>query len=284
MKVVIIGRNGQLSKELQDSVPEGAISFVYGSSDIDITNFETMKNRLKNIDFDVMINSSAYTAVDKAESEEKLAFKINSESVKNMAQLCKERQARFIHVSTDFVFDGTKNSPYLIGDIPNPINTYGTSKLAGEEGIREVYPENSAIVRTSWVYSKYGSNFLKTIIRLMGEKDSLKIVDDQIGSPTSASSLAYYLWELCSVENLPFLSHFNDGSKMSWFEFATRIYDGCRLTGLVKKQVQICGIPTEEFPTPAARPKYSYMKPSAKAKLTFDESLRAVLNNLASHS
>ena len=193
MKVLIIGKSGQLANELIAELPEGVEVLSLGRNDVDITSYNDLSARVQQFQPNVMINASAYTAVDKAESDSDAAYGINETAVAVMAKVAKENNCRFLHVSTDFVFDGESNQAYDVFSQTNPTSVYGTSKLAGELAIKSTYPENSAIVRTSWVYSTFGNNFVKTMLRLMKEKEQLGVVGDQIGCPTNAKRLAQFL-------------------------------------------------------------------------------------------
>lgn len=197
MKVLIIGKSGQLAWELQRSTPPNIRQVALGSDELDITDHAAVDFHLNEIRPDLVINCAAYTAVDKAESEIEKAFRVNDLGVKNVATRCKELGARVVHVSTDFVFDGTKATPYLPDDPVNPVSVYGDSKLAGERMLFEILPA-SLIVRTAWVYSVQGNNFVKTMLRLMAERPHLNVVDDQVGTPTWAKGLANWIW--CVVQ------------------------------------------------------------------------------------
>ncbi len=259
MKAVIIGQNGQVAWELQQTIPEGTSVIVLGSKDVDITSITSIESALKGEAVDVIINASAYTAVDKAESDKEQAYLINETAVQNLAVVAKSMNARLIHISTDFVFDGEHNQPYKTTDITNPVSVYGASKLAGEKAIRSVYPENSTTVRTSWVYSSHGNNFVKTMLRLMEEKDELGVVVDQIGCPTYARDLANFLWLLAEKKSVESLYHWSDLGVASWYDFAIAIQSIGLEQGLLTKKISINPISTESYPTPAKRPKFSLL-------------------------
>ncbi|MEO1945639.1 MAG: dTDP-4-dehydrorhamnose reductase, partial [Candidatus Thioglobus sp.] len=193
MKILVTGKNGQLGKSIKQIVSSEKQNndFVFvGRDELDFSQNDNIVKYFKDNDFDVIINCAAYTAVDKAESETKLANQINHLAVAQLAQISKTQQTKLIHVSTDYVFDGESDKPYTEADATNPINIYGKTKLAGEQVLKEIMPTDAIIIRTSWVYSEYGNNFVKTMLRLGKQKDGLSVVGDQTGSPTYATDLA----------------------------------------------------------------------------------------------
>lgn len=266
MKALIVGKNGQVAWELQQTCPAHVQAKAVGREDIDITNPKSIEAALDAFKPDVIINAAAYTAVDKAESDKDNAYLINATAVEYLAKAAKQHGIRLIHISTDFVFDGTNNTPYHVDDTPNPINVYGASKLAGEKAVLEYYPENSAIVRTSWVYSSHGNNFVKTMLRLMAEKDELNVVSDQIGCPTNAKGLAQFLWQLVEQESLNPIYHYSDLGVASWYDFAIAIQEIALAKGLLEKKIPIKPIASALYPTPAKRPTYSLMQLSQNGK------------------
>lgn len=259
MNVLIIGKSGQVAWELLQSCPEHINVVALGRKDIDITSEESIESAISTHKPSVIINASAYTAVDKAESDHENAYLINATAVKLIAKVTCKHNIRLLHISTDFVFDGSKNTPYQVDDTTKPLNVYGASKLAGEEAIRQNYTENSSIVRTSWVYSSHGNNFVKTMLRLMSEKEALNVVSDQIGCPTNANGLAKYLWSLAEQEGLDQIYHYSDLGVASWYDFAVAIQDIAFKKGLLDKKIPIKPIPASAYPTTAKRPVYSIM-------------------------
>ncbi len=225
---------------------------------------------------DYCINAAAYTAVDKAESEPEKAHLINEIGAKNLAEVCKEHNTILLHVSTDFVFDGNKQSPYNESDLPNPTGVYGQTKRDGEIAIQQTW-EKHFIIRTSWVYSQFGHNFMKTMLRLASERDRLSVVDDQIGTPTNAVDLADALIKIIkSNQNAFGIYNFSNEGQCSWFDFAKKIFE------INNININLQPIPTSGFPTPAKRPSYSVLD-KAKIKNTFgmeikswDESLKTI--------
>lgn len=266
MKILITGANGQLGQELTAVFKNSKHSLVaLPHKDLDITNAKNVAYILADEKPDLVINCAAYTAVDKAESETLKAYNINESGAKNLAISCKENNIKLIHVSTDFVFDGSHSMPYLETDTTNPLSVYGKSKLAGELTIQQNNPE-SIIIRTSWLYSSFGANFLKTIIRLCGERDELGIVADQIGSPTYAYDLAVAIKSICESDKLTSANgifHFSNQGVGSWYDFAVCIANN------IGAKTKINPIATSQYPTPATRPHYSVLNTS-KIKSTFD--------------
>ena len=268
MVVLVTGANGQLGQAIQfvaGNYPN--INFVFcSSSDLDITNKENCDSLFNKEKPDFCINAAAYTAVDKAESEPEQAYLINCIGAKNLAETCKEFNAKLIHISTDFVFDGSKNSPYNEADLPNPKGVYGQTKLEGEIAIQEVF-DAYFIIRTSWVYSQFGNNFMKTMLRLASERTSLSIVNDQIGTPTNAVDLAECLVTIITEHSKLNTEHygiykFSNEGQCSWFDFAKKIFE------INQVKIDVIPIPTTQFPTPAERPKYSVLD-KTKIKSTF---------------
>ncbi|MDP9956982.1 dTDP-4-dehydrorhamnose reductase [Epilithonimonas hungarica] len=255
-KILVIGGNGQLGHCLQKLAPKYHNQYDFnftGSSVLDITNYEQVDTVFAEYQPDFVINASAYTAVDLAEKEIEKAFAINAEGVGNLAQVCKENHAILIHVSTDYVFDGETNLSYSEDDFTNPIGVYGGSKRKGEELALENNPE-TVILRTSWLYSEFNKNFVKTMLHLFEIKDELGIVGDQFGQPTNANDLAEAILEIIDTKNKTFgIYHFSNYPETTWFDFAGKIKEFSGSSVILK------AITTEEFPTPAKRPKRSTM-------------------------
>lgn len=267
MKIVVIGKSGQLASELFATAPEAINLVCFGRTDIDLTSRDDISDKIRQEMPDVVINASAYTAVDKAETDVDSAFLLNATAVKYLVEACKDIQCRFIHVSTDFVFDGTKNVAYETSDPTNPIGVYGLSKLAGEQAISQADYENVTVVRTSWVYSVFGNNFVKTMLRLMRERTELGVVVDQIGCPTNAKGLACFLWSLSQVSKPDKIYHWSDLGVASWYDFAIAVQDISFEIGLLDKKISVLPIKTSEYPTPANRPCFSVLNTLTSAKL-----------------
>jgi len=264
--ILVTGANGQLAsciKEIE-KLYEG-LSIIYTDrQELDICDLNRVDAFFKsNPKIDYCINCAAYTAVDKAETEVDKVFEINATGPKNLAIVCSEHNTILIQISTDFVFDGQKAKPYKELDIPNPINVYGASKLQGEVEIQKTL-ENYFIIRTSWLYSAYGNNFMKTMLKLADTSDQIKVVSDQIGSPTYAGDLAEVILNIINSSNKSFgLYHYSSEGVASWYDFTKAIFEES------KKEIKINPIETAVYPTTAKRPVYSVMDKS-KIKSTME--------------
>jgi dTDP-4-dehydrorhamnose reductase len=265
MVILVTGASGQLGQSLQYIAADyNNFDFIFASStDLDITNRDRVDSFFQSNKIDFCINAAAYTAVDKAESETEKAYSINVLGPKYLAQACKKNKVKLIHISTDFVFDGKATKPYLETNDTNPLSVYGKTKLDGEKIIAQNM-EEYFIIRTSWVYSQFGNNFMKTMIRLASERDSLNIVSDQIGTPTNAVHLANAILQIIlkPTNNYGIYNFSNEGIA-SWYDFAKEIF---RINNI---NITVNPIPTEAFPTPAERPKYSVLDKN-KIKTTFN--------------
>ena len=256
--VLVTGANGQLGKELQQLEKKWpSFRFLFLSrEDLPIHHFELVRNFFKASMPSVLINCAAYTAVDKAEQEPLLARQVNAEAVGVLAAVCAANQCRFIHISTDYVFDGTATSPYKEQDLTAPQSVYGQTKLEGERQALLANPQ-TLIIRTSWVYSSFGKNFVKTIIRLLQDKPQISVVQDQLGSPTFAADLANAILQIISSNNwIPGIYNYSNSGIISWYQFAQEIGK------LVGSSTPIKGISTAEYPTPAKRPAWSVLDTS----------------------
>ena len=254
MRVLITGANGQLGGALQRTAPGWADINAIDVDDVDLTDHAMLTARLAVEAPDVIINAAAYTAVDKAESDEDLARAINADAVAIMVEAMTQAGGRLVHVSTDFVFDGTATRPYRPDDARAPISAYGRTKAAGEDHLRE----GDLLVRTAWVYEAGGANFVRTMIRLMNEREELGVVADQTGCPTWATGLAQTIWALVEKDARGTFHHSDDGA-ISWHEFAVAIAEEAHALGLVARIPTINPITTAEYPTPARRPGYSVL-------------------------
>ena len=257
MKILIIGKNGQLAYELADCIPAGIKATFLSSTELDITNQDAVHTRIAAEKPDAVINAAAYTAVDKAETEQEQAFAINAKGPQYLAEACRAVGAHLVQVSTDFVFDGTANTPYAPECITNPLSVYGKSKLAGEQAVQQALP-SATIIRTSWVYSSHGNNFVKTMLRLMQEKEQLGVVSDQIGAPTWAAGLARVCWQAAQQKPAG-IYHWSDAGVASWYDFAIAIQSLGRCKGLLSTYIPVKPIITSDYPTPAKRPHYSLL-------------------------
>ena len=256
MHVLVTGSNGQLAQCLKDVIKhhKNLVVDFQDLPDLDITNPSQLESFFFKNEFDYCINCAAYTAVDLAEEQSSLAYAVNAEGPKNLAEVCQKYQTTLIHVSTDFVFDGKKRTPYLETDVPNPLGVYGASKLQGERNIQE-FMEAYFIVRTSWLYSKYGNNFMKTMLKLSETREEISVVSDQFGSPTYAGDLAEVLIKIVLSSSKAYgLYHFSNSGAISWYDFAVEIF---RNFG---KKIEVKPIKTKDYPTAAKRPKYSVLE------------------------
>ena len=258
-KVLVTGRNGQLGQCLQDldaDYPGLEMTFL-SQQDLDLNDINAIDNYLSNHAYNVIVNCAAYTAVDQAEDEPEQAEQINHHAVKALAEAAKQQNAKLIHISTDYVFNGRNYKPYIATDPVDPINVYGATKLRGEQAIQAINPA-ALIIRTSWVFSEYRHNFVKTMLRLGQEKDFLKVIDDQIGSPTYAGDLAKAICQIISHSKFQQLTstniyHFTNEGVTSWYDFAKAIFD---ISGI---GCPVYPIASEDYPMKAPRPYYSVL-------------------------
>ncbi len=264
INVLVTGGNGQLAACLKDLVfdLEGYTFTFLGKSELDISNSDQVDQNFSDFKWDFCINCAAYTAVDKAESEIDLATRINKIGVKNLAESCKKYKTKLIHISTDFVFNGDNNQPYKEVDSVAPLGVYGLTKLEGEQEVTKVL-EQYFVIRTSWLYSEHGNNFMKTMLRLGAERSSLGVVSDQHGTPTYAKDLARFVLTLVKNDSSAYgVYHYSNLGETTWYGFAKEIF---KLSNL---GIDLKGIVTSEYPTPAERPKYSVLD-KTKTMTTF---------------
>ncbi len=257
--ILVTGSNGQLGSEIKELSSSYAYNFFFTDRDtLDISNEQDIKNFVASNNINTIINCAAYTAVDKAEEDEVNANKINHLAVKYIAQIAKDKNIKLIHISTDYVFDGKNYKPYSEDDTTNPNGIYGKTKLDGEKAMISINPLNSIIIRTSWVYSSFGANFVKTMLKLGKEKEQLGVIFDQVGTPTYARDLAKAILDILpSVknENVSIYNYSNEGV-LSWYDFAKEIMR------MAKLECKVNPIETKEYPTPATRPHYSLLNKS----------------------
>lgn len=257
-KAIITGAGGQLGQELIRTAPGDLECLQLYRADLDIGDERAVRACLAQHKPHLVINAAAYTAVDLAESEPEQAQRINARGPANLATACKEAGTRLLHVSTDFVFDGESSTPYTPQTPTAPLGEYGRSKLAGEQAVQSILPA-ALIMRTGWVYSSFGSNFVKTMLQLMSEREELSVVADQRGTPTWANGLAKALWSAAAKEQLSGVYHWSDEGECSWYDFALAIAQEGLESGLLQRTVKIKPIPATQYPTPAQRPTYSVL-------------------------
>lgn len=275
MRILVTGKNGQLGRSIYklvniangDNLPPNEFIFV-GREELDLSSESSINHYFdSNGRIDVIINCAAYTAVDKAEEEQELANQVNHLAVKQLAQIAKSQDSKLIHVSTDYIFDGESGKPYIETDETNPINVYGKTKLAGEKTLQAIMATNALIIRTSWVYSEYGNNFVKTMLRLGKEKGEINVVSDQIGSPTYATDLAKAILKIIvnkgyqDKDRATDIYHYSNKGEISWYDFTKEIFK------LAKIDCKVSPITTEHYSTPAKRPKNTLMSKDKIAEI-----------------
>lgn len=266
LNVLVTGENGQLGSELRALSEEYPYHFFFTDrKTLDITEEKHVENFIQNNHIQIIINAAAYTAVDKAEDDIALADKVNHKAVETLASIAQKHDISLVHISTDYVFEGKNHRPYIENDPVLPQGVYGSTKLEGEQALQKINPKNSIIIRTSWVYSSFGANFVKTMLRLGKERDELGVIFDQVGTPTYAKDLAKTILEILpkiqneSVE----IYHYSNEGVLSWYDFAKEIMLQANITCKVNP------IETSAYPTPASRPHYGLMN-KTKIKETFN--------------
>jgi dTDP-4-dehydrorhamnose reductase len=286
MKVLLTGSGGQLGRALTLCAPAGTELVALDHASLDLADPVAIERAVAAHRPRVVINAGAYTAVDRAESDRDAAFAVNATAPGVLARACRAHGARLVHVSTDYVFDGTKGVPYLPDDAPAPRNVYGASKLEGERRVAEVAGLSWFIVRTAWVYDATARNFLTTMLRLFRERSEVSVVADQVGTPTSAASLARTLWRAAAADGEPATLHYTNAGVASWYDFAAAIHEEARALRLLARDVRVRAIVSDEYPTPARRPAYSVLEKRAtleRLRLTpihWRAELRAVLREM----
>lgn len=275
MKTIITGAGGQLGQTLLLTAPADVMCTGFTSTALDV-NGPDLVEHLADSGAQLVINAAAYTAVDQAESEagRARAFAVNAEGAGALAAACRALGARLIHVSTDFVFDGAAGRPYSTDAEPRPLGAYGASKLEGERRVLAALPD-AVIVRTAWVYSRFGNNFVKTMLRLMAERDALNVVCDQIGTPTWTATLAQTLWTFARKPALTGVYHYTDAGVASWYDFAVAIQEEALALGLLQREIPVRPIPSADYPLPAPRPPFSVLD---KSKIYRDLDVAAPLH------
>jgi dTDP-4-dehydrorhamnose reductase len=263
MKILITGAGGQLGRTLLQTAPAGIVCCARSSSELDISGGD-LTAAVAASGAELVINAAAYTAVDKAEAAEGRgrAFAVNGQGAGALAAACAALRIRLLHVSTDFVFDGGAGSPYAPAAAARPLGVYGASKLEGEQRVSAALP-TALIVRTAWVYSRHGNNFVKTLLRLLAERDALNVVCDQMGTPTWTATLAAALWDFAARPQLAGIYHYTDAGVASWYDFAVAIQEEALALGLLEREIPVRPITSAEYPLPARRPAFSVLDKSA---------------------
>jgi len=277
MRILVTGKNGQLGRSIQNIVStdtkignnQSPNDFIFvGREELNLSSESSISHYFGNNDkFDIIINCSAYTRVDRAEKEQELANQVNHLAVKQLAKIANNQQARLIHISTDYVFDGESDKPYIETDTPNPINVYGRTKLAGEIALQALMPINALIIRTSWLYSEYGNNFVKAMLKLGKEQDELSVVSDQMGSPTYADDLADAVLEI--IRHNKFrekgqttqIYHYSSEGEISWYRFAKEIFK------IEKIACEVNPVRSQQYPTPSKKPRNTLMNKDKIVKI-----------------
>ena len=288
-RILLTGADGQLGNELQQTLAPLGEVIALTRQELDLSQSEQIRQLVQQVRPSMIVNSAAYTAVDKAESEVELAQAVNGTAPKIMAEEAEKIGASLLQVSTDYVFDGQKNTPYLETDPTHPLSSYGKSKLAGEIGIQQV-TDNYLILRTAWVYGVYGKgNFVKTMLRLGQDREELRVVADQVGSPSWARDIADAIAQLLQSETTG-IYHFTNSGVVSWYDFAIAIFEEARALGFPLKVQRVIPITTADYPTPATRPAYSVLSGKKITETLGDyppywrDSLRKMLKQLQASS
>ena len=283
MKVLVTGARGQLGQTLLANAPPGWTLLGLDRLQLDIADAEQVRSRIELERPDVIVNAAAYSAVDLAESNETDARRVNAGGPQNLAVAAHAVGARLIHLSTDFIFDGQATSPYAPAAATNPLGAYGRTKAEGEQHVRELLPQHAVILRTAWLYSEYGGNFVSTMLRLMAERNELMVVADQVGSPTWARSVADVIFAFIARPDLAGTYHWTDGGQTSWYDFARVIQQEAFELGLLDKIIDIRPVSSDAYQAAANRPAYSVLDCSSTIddlgllQVAWQERLRAML-------
>lgn len=286
---MLFGAGGQLAELIKSTVPSGIKLLSYNSRELDITDKDRLNSLIKKIEPAVIINAAAYTQVDKAESEIEQAFAVNATGPANIARAV-SKKTKIIHISTDFVFSGNKAFPYKSDDVTEPLGVYGKSKLEGEQNLLSIKPENTTIIRTAWLYSAEGNNFVNTMLNLMNSKEELSVVADQKGTPTSAETFAKVIWKFAIKEDVKGVYHWTDSGETNWYDFACAIQSIALDIGILERKIPLKAIASSEYPTPASRPMYSVLDKTSSYEaigfngLTWREELESTLKQIKNKS
>lgn len=259
MKILLTGSNGQVARAFLAVAPPSMQVAAVSHAELDIGDAAAVDSLLESLRPDAVVNAAAYTAVDRAESEPDAARRANEAGPANLARAAARIDSRLVHLSTDFVFDGASSSPYKPQDSTNPLGVYGASKLAGEAAVRDALPARSLILRTSWVYDAHGRNFVRTMLRLMRERDTVSVVADQVGTPTAAFSIAQAICAALERPSVTGIHHWSDAGVASWYDFAVAIAEEWVSAGKATVVARVIPIGTADYPTPARRPRFSVL-------------------------
>jgi dTDP-4-dehydrorhamnose reductase len=263
MRVMVTGARGQVGRAVIDAALPSMQIIAVGHGELDIGDAQAVDRFVGDTRPDVIVNAAAYTAVDRAETEAEQARRANATGPANLARAAAATAARLIHLSTDFVFDGKTTAPYRPDDPANPLNVYGTTKRAGEIAVREILPARSVVLRTAWVYDATGRNFLLTMLRLMRERGTVRVVADQFGTPTASHSLALAIWVTIAKSSVAGIHHWTDSGVASWYDFAVAIAEESALAGKLSAAAEVIPISSSEYPMPAKRPGFSVLDKAA---------------------
>jgi dTDP-4-dehydrorhamnose reductase len=282
MKVLILGKGGQLAQALLATAPKGIFLNSISRYELDISDFKALAFCIEQLMPDVIINAAAFTNVELAETSYPSALSINGAAVEQLAKLACQQGIRLIHPSTDYVFDGEQATPYGISHCPNPINAYGMSKYVGEQGILKYAQQKTlegqlTIVRTSWLYGPTQGNFVDTMLALMASKDAISVVNDQYGSPSYSMALANFIWQLAAKKQLAPIYHWADAGQCSWYEFAKEIQTQALQLGLLTKAIPVNPITSKQYPSKLKRPKYSVLDTQASHSICQPKSWQSQL-------
>jgi dTDP-4-dehydrorhamnose reductase len=264
MKVLLTGASGQIGRALQASAPSQVQFCAPGHPELDLTDEQSVSRVVAAFRPELIINAAAYTAVDRAESEAALAFAVNADGARRLALAARTiGHCRLLQLSTDYVFDGESPDPYGPAEGTNPLSVYGRSKRAGEQAVQTVLGARGAILRTAWVYAAQGRNFVLTMLRLMRAEGRVRVIADQTGTPTAASSIAAALWALAARPEVSGILHWTDGGTATWYDFAVAIAEEAHAVGLLTQPVEVVRISTADYPTAARRPRHSVLDTQA---------------------
>jgi dTDP-4-dehydrorhamnose reductase len=280
VNVLLTGAAGQVGRALAALVPADVSVRALTRAELDVTDARAVAQAVAQAHPDAIINAAAYTQVERAEEEPARAQAVNAEGPGHLARAARAAGARLVHVSTDFVFDGTSSVPYSPQAATHPLNVYGRSKRAGEEQVLALLPGRALVLRTSWVYAPWGANFLQTMLRLMRSGQGVRVVADQVGTPTSARSLARAIWQIIARPELGGVHHWSDAGVASWYDFAVAIAEEGRRRGILREDVSVAPITSAEYPTRARRPAYSVLDTRSLAMLAGPRHWRAELSDV----